>query len=95
MEALTCTNKEIMPELKGVLKQIDDDKIKRESLIKQGLNDFHFLIGENTLFRLGYLGEKIKSYTTDTKANLIADLMLVNSYFYSPFMKTKDNLYQI
>lgn len=92
-----CTySTEQYPVLEGKLKDICDSKKEREELILLGLKNFNFLVEFNTEFRLCYLGQKIKEYTTNKKALLIANVMIVNSYYYMPYIKSVNNgLYQI
>lgn len=84
---VSCMDINKYPNYSGKLRITDENEKERESIIKSGLRDFHFLIENNTMFRLCYLGQKIKEYTTDEKAVFIADLMIVNSFYYSPFYK--------
>lgn len=83
----SCMQINEYPSYSGKLRITDEDENERESIIKSGLRDFHFLIANDVIFRLCYLGQKIKEYTTDKKAIFIADLMIVNSFYYSPFYK--------
>lgn len=76
------------PVLTGKLKEICSSQKEREELILSGLRDFNFLVEYNVEFRLCYLGQKIKEYTTDEKALLIADVMIVNSHYYMPYIKS-------
>jgi len=84
------------PVLEGLLKEICSSRKEREELINLGLSNFNFLVEYNVEFRLCYLGQKIKEYTTDNTALLIADVMIVNSAFYMPWIKSVNNgIYQI
>ncbi len=75
------------PVYKGVLRILDENENERNSVLKHGINTFGFLIPNNTLFRISLLGQLIKEYSTCDKANLIADLMLVNGSYLSIFRK--------
>lgn len=76
------------PVLEGLLKEICTSQKEREELILLGLKDFNFLAEYNVEFRLCYLGQLIKEYTSDNKALLIADVMIVMSHFYMPYIKS-------
>lgn len=92
---MQATKEYVFPKLEGKLKEIDNNREEREKLIILGLTDFGFLISNGETFRLGDLAQKIKEYTTDKKAHLIADVMIVNSFFYLPWVKKNNEMNQI
>ena len=75
------------PVYKDRIRIVDEDEKERNSILWHGIKSFGFLIPTNVLFRISLLGQLIKEYTTDEKALFIADLMLVNGYYLSPFRK--------
>ena len=82
------------PILNGKLKKVDSNEKEREELIIYGLKNFSHLIDLHCVFRLSYLAQKIKKYYSDEKAIFIADLMIVNSSYYSPYQKTPYGIIQ-
>jgi hypothetical protein len=71
------------PRCTGKLRDTDANEKEKQAVITEALLKFSFLIPSNTLFRLCYLGEKIRNYTSDEKAKFISDLLLLNGHCYS------------
>jgi len=83
------------PVLTDLHKKTDNNVQERESLIIHALNAYSFLIPNYTTFRLCYLGQKIKEYTSDKRSHFIADILIINSLYYSPFYKSFDIIKQL
>jgi len=84
---LIPTDGVIWPEYKGKLRIMDENEKDRQSILRHALNTFGFLMPNYTAWRISFLGEQIKKYTTDEKAHFIADMCLVNGQYLSPFVK--------
>jgi len=84
---LIPSNTVTWPEYKGKLRVMDENEKDRIAILRHALNTFGFLMPDNTAWRISFLGEQIKKYTTDVKAHFVADMCLVNGQYLSPFIK--------
>lgn len=76
------------PVYSGILISTDTDRLEREEIIWYALKTYSFLLEKNRLYRLCYLAEKIRKFydcESNLRNKLVADLLIVNSFYYCPF----------
>ena len=84
------------PAYTGELRQVDEQRSKREEIIRLALSSYGHLIPLMTSFRLDYLGMLIhQTYDQENPRNrLLANICVLNGDAYCPFQRLANGTFR-
>ena len=76
------------PVYNGAVRITDKNEKERVKLIIYALSNYSFLLDTCQLYRLCYLAQEIRKYydcVSNERNKLLTDILIVNSFYYTPF----------